>query len=92
MSLVIFCLTKQDFECNQVKEGSTLLGMRFEEGLSAFFFFNFTPEDIFIDFRERKGAGMRERRERDIDVRKKHQLIACYTHSNWGLNPQPFGV
>lgn len=27
---------KQDFECNQVKEGSPLLGMRFREGLSVF--------------------------------------------------------
>lgn len=27
---------KQDFECNQVKEGSLLLGMRFGEGLNAF--------------------------------------------------------
>ena len=31
----------------------------------------------------------REGRERNTDVREKHQLIASRTHLDWGLNLQP---
>ena len=42
--------------------------------------------NLFI-FRER---GRREKeRERNIDVREKHWLIASPTHPYWGPNPQP---
>ena len=37
---------------------------------------------MFIDFRERG-------RERNIDVRKKHQFVASHKHSDLGLNLKP---
>ena len=34
--------------------------------------------------------GVKEKeRERNIDVREKHQSVACCTHPDWGLNLQP---
>ena len=40
---------------------------------------------------ERGDERWRER-ERNIDVREKHQLAASHTSPNWGLNPQPRDV
>ena len=34
---------------------------------------------IFKDFRERRG-GEKKERERNVDVREKHQLVASSTH------------
>ena len=31
-------------------------------------------------------------RDRDNDVREKHQLVASHTHPDWGWNLQHFGV
>ena len=39
-----------------------------------------------IDSRE--GVGREKERERNMDVREKHQLSAC-THPSWGPNVQP---
>ena len=45
---------------------------------------------MLIDFREGgMGGKERERRERNISVREKYQLVASHTHSGWGPNPQP---
>ena len=42
-----------------------------------------------LDFRERNGE---RERERNIDVRKKHILVASHMCPDWGSNLQPFGV
>ena len=42
---------------------------------------------LFIYLSER-GEGREKERERNIDVREKHQLGASHTCSNWGQNPQ----
>ena len=42
---------------------------------------------MFIDFKREEGRGAEKEREGE-----KHQLVAFHTHSNWGSNPQPFGV
>ena len=39
--------------------------------------------DILLDFRKRV------EREREINVKKKHQSVASYIDSNWVSNPQP---
>ena len=51
-----------------------------------------------MDFRKRGRGGERER-EKHIDVRKKHWLVASHMHAiepgmcpDWESNPQPFGV
>ena len=41
---------------------------------------------LFI-FRERGRMG--KERERNIDAREKHQLVASHMHPNWGSNLQP---
>ena len=41
----------------------------------------FLIEDMFID-----------ERERNSNVREKHQSVASYTHPNWESNPRPFGA
>ena len=48
----------------------------------AYFFFEPSPEDILIDFRE---EGREGERERNIDVRKKRGICP-----DWELNQQPF--
>ena len=40
----------------------------------------------FIFYREEKG---RRKRGRDINVQKKHQLVASHTCSSWGPGLQP---
>ena len=64
----------------------------------------FTPENMFIDFKERGSeCGGERTRERDIDVRNINQLpLVCAltgdqtrslgTCFDWGSNLQPFGV
>ena len=47
-----------------------------------------THEDMLVDFRE-KGKGERERQEKNIHVREKHQSVASGTRPDWGPNPQP---
>ena len=42
----------------------------------------------FYFFLER-GGRREEKRERNIDVRGKHQLVASCTYPDWGPNPQP---
>ena len=42
---------------------------------------------MLIDFRERGSRG--RERERNIDVREKHQLVASHTCPDQGLNSQP---
>ena len=44
---------------------------------------------MFIDFRER---GRERQREKNIDVREKHQLVASCVCPDWGSNLQPFHV
>ena len=41
---------------------------------------------MFIDFREEGGERVRER---DIDVREKHQMVASCMCPDQGSNPQP---
>lgn len=36
-----------------------------------------------------RGAG---EREKNMDVKDRHQPVASQTHPNWGSNQQPFGV
>ena len=54
---------------------------RLRSGLFFFFFFKFSPEDMFIDFRE-----TRRGREREGE---KHRSDA--PNPDWRSNPQPFG-
>ena len=51
------------------------------------FFFKSSPENMFIDFRER-GRG----KERNTDVKEKHWSVASCIHPDWGPNPQHSGV
>ena len=46
---------------------------------------------MFIDFRER-GRDWERDKQRDIEVREKHQSGASCMCLDWGLNPRPFGV
>ena len=36
-----------------------------------------------------RGEGKEKERERNIDVKEKHQLVSSHTGPYWGLNPQP---
>ena len=44
-----------------------------------FFFLLFTPEDMLTDFLERQEGRVRKR-ERNINAREEHQLVASYAH------------
>ena len=46
---------------------------------------------MFIDSRERGRVVGREReeREREVDVRETHHLVASCMHPDWGSNLQP---
>ena len=77
----------------EVKEhsGSTREGdnhLDWERFHSNNIFFKSSPEDMFIDFRER-GMERQNKNERDINVREKHQSLASYTHLDRESNPQP---
>ena len=43
---------------------------------------------MLIDFRERRREGGRER-ERNTDVREKHQFVAYSIYPDWGWNLKP---
>ena len=47
---------------------------------------------MFIDIRERGWGDRKREREKDIDVREKHQLAVFRTRPDQELNPQPFSV
>ena len=47
---------------------------------------------MFIDFRERNRVREGREKERNIDFREKHRLVASLMCSDQGLNPQHFGV
>ena len=53
----------------------------------SFYFFKVFLKKDFI-YSER-GEGREKERERNTDVREKHQLVASCTHHDWGLNQQP---
>ena len=51
------------------------------------YFYLSSPEDMFIDLK--RGEGREKRRDRNINVREKHQSVASCTHLGEGLNLQP---
>ena len=59
----------------------------FNEFMFMFIYILFSPEDMLTDFRE--GEGRERERDRNIDVREKHRLVASCTHPNQGLNSRP---
>ena len=50
------------------------------------FYLKSLPEDMFIDFKERRRG---KERERQTD---RHRLVASQMHPDWGLNLQPWYV
>ena len=55
---------------------------------SMYLFFFLTQGHIFIVLLEKEGEVEREK-ERNIDGKEKHQLVASLMCPDWGLNPQP---
>ena len=49
-------------------------------------FFQCSPKDMLLLILEREG------RERNINVRGKHQSVASHMLPGWGSNLQPFGA
>ena len=43
-------------------------------------------------FREKRREGETRGREREILMREKHQLVACCTHPDWGLDVPGPGI
>ena len=47
---------------------------------------------LVLERKEGKEGEQERERERNIDVREKHPLVAPCTCSDWESNPQPIGV
>ena len=66
---------------------TSFIMLSFQSNIRVLLFFKIlTQGHLFIAFRERERE---EGRERNIDVREKHQLVASHIYNDQGLNLQP---